>query len=141
MQASVKHVDDAGLTAGLAVIFRIFGGLVGLAAGSSAFNTVFGHQVASLSPLPAELSQLSDPRQAVSFIPALRSLDLPDATMSSIISAYRMSFRAIWIVLACLAGLGLVSSLLLKELNLETEELGRQRFEGSKRRSKPEPIP
>lgn len=141
MQASVKHVDDAGLAAGLTVIFRIFGGLIGLAAGSSAFNGVFGPQIASLSPLPAEIIELSDPRLAVSLIPTLRSLELPDATMNSIIYAYRISFRAIWIVLAGLSGLGLLSSLLLKELNIETEELGKQRFEGSKNQTKSEPKP
>lgn len=58
--------------------------------------------------------------------------------MDSIIYAYMISFRAIWIVLACLAGLGLLSSLLLKELDLEKEELGKQRFEGSKNKAQPE---
>ncbi|KAG6354965.1 hypothetical protein INS49_004046 [Diaporthe citri] len=140
IQASVKHVDDAGLAAGLSVVFRIFGGLIGLAAGSSAFNTVFRSQTASISPLPAELSGLSDPRQAVSLIPTLRSLDLPEATMNNLIYAYRISFRAIWIVLASFAGLGLMSSLLLKELNLEKEELGRQRFEAPKHQVQPDPA-
>lgn len=137
MQASSKHVDDAGLAAGLTVIVRIFGGLIGLAVGSSAFNSVFGTQVASLSPLPDTVSDLSDPRLAIGFIPTLRSLDLPDATMSIIINAYRISFRAIWIVLACFAGVGLGSSLLLEELDLENEEMGKQRFEDSENKAKP----
>lgn len=136
MQASIKHVDDAGLAAGLTVIVRIFGGLIGLAVGSSAFNSVFDAQIASLSPLPATLSDLSDPRLAIGFIPTLRSLDLPAATMSSIINAYKISFRAIWIVLACFAGVGLVSSLLLEELDLESEEMGKQRFEDSENQVK-----
>lgn len=138
MQASVKHVDDAGLAAGLTVIFRIFGGLIGLAAGSAAFNGVFGPQIASIGPLPDEISALSDPRLAVSLIPTLRSLDLPDATMVGIIHAYRISFRAIWIVLAALGGLGLVTSLLTEELAIETEEMGKQQFEGSKDQARSE---
>lgn len=141
MQASIKHVDDAGLAAGLTVIFRIFGGLIGLAVGSSAFNSVFSTQIASLGPLPAEVSVLSDPRQAIGFIPTLRLLDLPPATMNNIIDAYRISFRAIWIVLACLAGVGLVSSLLLEELDLENEEMGKQRFEESKSKAGSDSAP
>ncbi|KAI7784401.1 hypothetical protein LA080_010184 [Diaporthe eres] len=141
MQASIKHVDDAGLAAGLTVIFRIFGGLIGLAVGSSAFNSVFSTRIASLRPLPAEVSVLSDPRQAIGFIPTLRSLDLPPATMHNIIDAYRISFRAIWIVLACLAGVGLVSSLLLEELDLENEEMGKQRFEESKTKAGSDSAP
>lgn len=104
--------------------------------GSSAFNSVFDAQIASLSPLPATLSDLSDPRLAIGFIPTLRSLDLPAAIMSSIINAYKISFRAIWIVLACFAGVGLVSSLLLEELDLESEEMGKQRFEDSENQVK-----
>ncbi|KAK7706091.1 hypothetical protein SLS64_002450 [Diaporthe eres] len=141
MQASIKHVDDAGLAAGLTVIFRIFGGLIGLAVGSSAFNSVFSTRIASLRPLPAEVSVLSDPRQAIGFIPTLRLLDLPPATMNNIIDAYRISFRAIWIVLACLAGVGLVSSLLLEELDLENEEMGKQRFEESKTKATSDSAP
>lgn len=61
--------------------------------------------------------------------------------MNNIIDAYRISFRAIWIVLACLAGVGLVSSLLLEELDLENEEMGKQRFEESKTKAGSDSAP
>lgn len=128
LQASVDDADDVGRIVGLLVITRFLGGLLGLAINSVVFNSGFAHQIAAFGPLPAEVSQLSDPRQALGFIPALRSLKLDEATARRLAEAYRVPFRAVWIVLTSASGVGLATSFLTKQLDLEREELGRQRF-------------
>lgn len=128
LQASVDDPDDVGRIVGLLVITRFLGGLLGLAINSVVFSSGFAHQIAAFGPLPAEVSQLSDPRQAVGFIPTLRILDLDGEIMRRLIGAYRIPFRAVWIVLTSASGLGLATSFLTKQLNLEKEDLGRQRF-------------
>lgn len=131
LQASVEEADDSGRIVGLLVITRFLGGLLGLAIGSEVFNSGFAHQIAAFGPLPAEVSQLSDPRQAIGFIPSLRTLSLDVETMERLIEAYRIPFRNVWIVFAAISGVGLVTSLLTKQLDLEKEDLGRQRFDDS----------
>jgi MFS family permease len=115
IQASVKNVDDTGLAAGILVVFRLFGALVGLAIGSTAFNSVFRQSIAALGPLPEAIQQLEDASQAIGFIPSLRKLDLPNKTMDSLINAYRIPFRTIWIIMTCLSGVGFLTSLFIRE--------------------------
>lgn len=129
MQASVVNVDDMGLAVGMLVVFRLFGGLVGLAIGSTSFNSVFKTHIDALDPLPEQVMILRDPSQAVSFIPSMATLDLPVDSLDSLVKVYQKSFQAIWIVLTAFSGVGFFLSFLIKELSLENEEIGRQGFE------------
>ncbi|KAI0178565.1 MFS general substrate transporter [Hypoxylon sp. FL1284] len=129
MQASVVDVNDTGLAVGMLVVFRLFGALVGLAIGSTAFNSAFERSIAALGTLPEQVSVLNDPTQAVAFIPRLRTLDLPSEYMGTLVEAYRGPFQTIWIIMTCLSGVGLFLSLFIKELSLESEDMGRQGFE------------
>ncbi|OTA61524.1 MFS general substrate transporter, partial [Hypoxylon sp. EC38] len=129
MQASVVDVNDTGLAVGMLVVFRLFGALVGLAIGSTAFSSVFQRSIAALGALPEQVNVLNDPSQAVGFIPNLRTVDLPEEYMSSLIEAYRKPFQAIWIIMTCFAGIGMLLSFFIKELSLENEDVGRQGFE------------
>lgn len=130
LQASVEDADDSGRLVGLLVITRFLGGLLGLAIGSVVFNSGFAHQIAAFGPLPVEISKLSDPRQAIGFIPTLRTLTLDMETMRRLTEAYRIPFQTVWIVLASMSGVGFVTSLLTKQLDMDKEDLGRQRFDG-----------
>lgn len=132
LQASVQDANDAGTAAGMIIVVRLFGALLGLAAGSTAFNSVFETNIAGLGQMPESLRALQDPTQGVSFIPSLRSLDLPRDSMDSLIEVYRTSFRGIWIILTCISGCGFIATLFLEHLGLEKEEQGRQQFEPSK---------
>ncbi|KAH9905641.1 MFS general substrate transporter [Xylariomycetidae sp. FL2044] len=129
LQASVADVNDMGVAIGTFVTFRLFGALIGLAVGSTAFSSVFETHVRVLETLPDEAAVLRDPSQAISFIPALVRSHLPDDTMDILINAYRQSFQAIWIVMTVLSGLGLIASFFMKELTLEKEDVGRQGLE------------
>jgi hypothetical protein len=131
LQASVEKADDSGRMVGLLVITRFLGGLFGLAIGSVVFSSGFTHQIAAFGPLPAEVWELADSRQAIGFIPTLRTLSLDTETMRRLTEAYRIPFRTVWIVLASISGVGLVMSLLTRQLDLEKEDLGRQRFDDS----------
>lgn len=129
MQASVLNVDDTGLAVGMLVIFRLFGALVGLAVSSTAFSSVFQQSMSTLGILPEQATILNDASQAVGFIPTLRTLNLPADCMVGIVEVYRNSFQAIWIIVTCFSGVGFFVSLLIKELSLESEEMGRQGFQ------------
>ncbi|KAJ6112016.1 hypothetical protein N7523_008077 [Penicillium sp. IBT 18751x] len=132
-QASLASVDDMGLVVGLVVFFRLLGGLIGLALGSTVFSSVFANSMKNLGSLPSSLAALENSQNAIAFIPQLNGLksSVPPDTLNEVVRVYNHSFQSIWIVLTVLAGVGLVSSLFTKEISMETEELGRQRFEPS----------
>ncbi|KAF1970326.1 MFS general substrate transporter [Bimuria novae-zelandiae CBS 107.79] len=128
MQASAPTVDDQGLAAGILVSFRLFGGLVGMACGATAFTSTYGRAIAELDDLPESLDVLRDRENAVAFIPDLRKVMLSNDLMRPITDAYAGSFRTIWWVLAGFAVVGALVSLGMKELSLESEEVGRQNW-------------
>jgi hypothetical protein len=131
MQASVEHVDNTGLAVGTLIVVRIFGALVGLCIGSTVFSSVLAKSIAGLGTLPEPVKILENPTQAPEFIPPLRMLDLAEEFMRELIDAYRKPFVAIQIAMTCLSGVGFLTSLLIKELTLDREEVGRQGFEES----------
>lgn len=128
VQASVKP-DDQGLVVGILVSFRLFGALVGLAAGSTIFSSVFARSIVNAEPLPEVLAVLRDSSQAVGFIPHLRDVDVSPTVMTAVKSAYTDGFRALWYLMAGFSAFGFVSSLFVQELSIETEEVGRQNME------------
>ncbi|KAL9019702.1 MAG: hypothetical protein Q9185_003040 [Variospora sp. 1 TL-2023] len=131
MQASLLHVDDMGLAAGIIVCFRLFGALLGLAICASVFNNIFDQNIRSLSPLPPAVAVLEDVREAIGFIPALRLINLEPELLANIIEVYRSALKAVFLTLCGFGSLGFLTSLFTKELTLETEELGRQQLEGA----------
>lgn len=99
MQASVSTVDDTGLVMGILVTFRLLGGVVGLAVGSTIFTSLFANSIRHLLPMPAgPLRVLEDANQAVGFILILRGLkdDLPPDVLDSVLDSYLRSLRGIW---------------------------------------------
>jgi hypothetical protein len=133
MQGSVRNVDDQGLAAGILVMFRLYGALVGLAIGSAVFNSIFAKTIVSMEPLPEALMELADPSSAIGFIPKMIELDLPEDQMTILIDAYRVPFRGIWITLTALSGLGTIFSFFMAKIDHDNEEMGKQRFEEVKK--------
>ncbi|KAF5005989.1 hypothetical protein FDECE_7615 [Fusarium decemcellulare] len=130
LQASVELVDDMGLAAGLLVFFRLFGALLGQTVGAAIFSSVFQDSLAGFGPLPKSLRVLEDSSEAIGFIHALASLDLPPEVMDKLIDVYQSPFQTIWIVMAGFSCVGVVASLFTKDFSLEREDVGRQGFEG-----------
>ena len=129
MQASLIHVDDMGLAAGVIVCFRLFGALIGLAICSSAFNNIFEQKIQPMKPLPPPIAVLENVREAIGFIPTLRLVDVDIETLDRIVEVYRSAFKVVFLTLSGFGVVGFLSSILTKELTLETEELGRQQLE------------
>jgi len=127
MQASVA-VDDEGIAVGTLVAFRLFGALLGLSIGSAAFNTVFQSKIAALGPLDGTLAVLKDSSEAVALVPIIQQLSPETTELDGVIGAYRISLQTIWIIFACLAGAGFFTSLFTRELPMEREAMGKQRF-------------
>ena len=131
MTASVQHVDDMGIAAGILVSFRLFGALTGLAICSGIFSNVFAKRIASIGTLPQPVEILKDVREAIGFIPKLRSLNIQPKVLEQVIEAYRVSIIAVFLTLAGIGAVGFLASSFTKELTLEREDRGRQRFEKS----------
>lgn len=130
IQASVKDINDTGLAIALLLTIRMFGGLVGLTIASTIFNTTFSTSISSSSiELTGSLSPLKDAANAVSFIDKLRLLDISTATLDPVLKVYLKCFQTIFYTMAGLAGLGLVSSFFIAEIDLNRKNLGDQRFE------------
>lgn len=131
MTASVQQADDMGVAAGILVSFRLFGALIGLAICSSVFNNVFEQRIASIGTLPPSIEFLKDVREAISFIPTLRVIDLQPRILEHVIEAYRVSMMAVFLTLAGIGAVGFFASLFTRELTIGREDLGRQQFEKS----------
>ncbi|PYI06454.1 putative efflux pump antibiotic resistance protein [Aspergillus sclerotiicarbonarius CBS 121057] len=128
MQASAPTAEDQGLAIGIMVSFRLFGALIGLAIGSTTFGSVFERSLSSVS-LPESLAFLREASEAVSYIPNLRTADLSPLLRDEIRNAYKDAMQTIWYILTAFGGVGFFTSLLIEQLDIETEELGRQHFE------------
>ncbi|KAF7950797.1 uncharacterized protein EAE97_002349 [Botrytis byssoidea] len=128
IQASVKNVDDIGLAIGLLLTIRMFGGLIGPTVASTIFNSVFSTSIAAVE-LTGSLSQLNNPSKAVSFIPELRSLEISPKVLDAVLRVYLGCFKTIFYTMAGLGGLGLITSLLTQDLDLNRKDVGQQRFE------------
>ena len=129
MQASVSSVDDTGHAIALLLTFRCLGGLVGLAIGSTIFSSIFGSAIATVGELPDSLSLLSDPHNAIAFIPIMRTVNLPADVIAPVLNAYLTAMRGVFYAMIGFSGFGLVTSLLTEELSLQRTERGRQQFE------------
>lgn len=127
-QANVPRVDDTGVAIGALLTFRLFGGLLGIAACSSIFNSLFAFSITANDPHSDLLAPLKDPNQAIRLIPTLRSLDLPEDILFAIKRAYLTPIRAIFYFMTSIGGLGFISSLFIKDIDLEKTEIGEQRF-------------
>lgn len=131
MQASVPSVDDTGLAIGLLLTFRLLGGLVGLAVGSTLFNNVFTKAIADIQNLPGSLTILRDGTQAIGFVPQLRTLELAHEVLNPVLDAYLKAMRAIFYAMTAFGFVGFLSSIFTGELTLQKTDLGRQRFDDS----------
>ncbi|KAI9659454.1 MAG: hypothetical protein M1821_001712 [Bathelium mastoideum] len=132
MQASVPDVDDTGLAIGLLLTFRLFGGLVGLAVGSTLFNNIFASAIADIRDLPGSLAILRNGSEAVGFIPYLRTQGIPREVLDPVLHAYLKAMRGIFYAMTGFSAVGLLSSIFTKEHTLQKTDLGRQRFEDPK---------
>ncbi len=131
----MADVNDAGIAAGILVSFRLFGALVSLAMCSTVFSNVFTHSIASLRPLPDAVASLDDVREAVEFIPLLRKVHISPSLLHDIDDSYRKAFIAVFLMLAGFAALGFLVSFFIKEVSIESDELGRQQMVEEKKNS------
>ncbi|KAI0835037.1 MFS general substrate transporter [Hypoxylon sp. FL0890] len=129
MQASASRVEDQGLAVGTLVSFRLFGALIGLSVGSTTFSNTFSQSIARLGPLPESVALLSDSANAIGFIPSLRDVDVSPQLLDAIRMVYCTSMRTLWYFLAGASGLGFLTSFLIQNLSLETEEVGKQHID------------
>ncbi|KAF1961793.1 MFS general substrate transporter [Byssothecium circinans] len=127
-QTSVADVNDYGIAAGVLVCFRLFGGLIGLALCAGVFNNVFERRISTLEFIPHELEMLMNVREAISFIPTLREINLEHGILSPILEVYSQCFKAVFWTLTGTGALGLLTSFFIEDLTLEKTDIGRQQF-------------
>ena len=128
IQASLVNVNDSGIAAGMLVCFRLFGALVSLAICSTVFSSVFMGHITSLGQLPESVAILKDVREAIGFIPSLRVVEISPIMMTGTVDAYRKAMVAVFMMLAGFALVGFMTSFFVKEISIESDELGRQQM-------------
>ncbi|QDS72614.1 hypothetical protein FKW77_001725 [Venturia effusa] len=119
VQASTSAAD-VGVATGYFVFFRNLGSVFGVTIGSSVFSNAFSGYSRHLNISSFGLN----PDHAIEFIPMLRMIDLP----AHILAAYSKSCRLIWIVMAGIAVVGLISSGIMRECTIENVDVGNQAF-------------
>lgn len=95
------------------------------------FNNVFEQHIAAIGKLPPPVEALKHVREAIAFIPALRSIDVQPKILEQIIDEYQTSIMAVFLTVAGIGAVGFFASLFTRELTLERDDLGRQQFEKS----------
>lgn len=139
LQASFDE-DEVGIAMGMFVFARQMGAVAGIALGAAIFNNAFAREIKKLGALPAELLPLESGKAAVDFVPQLRELAaIPElATLIlDIRGVYASAIKWIWISMAVLGAVGLVTSLVVRELTLEKDGVGKQNFvEGDTKKGK-----
>lgn len=131
MQASVPSVDDTGLAIGVLLTFRLLGGLVGLAIGSTLFNNIFTSAIADIPNLPGSLAILRDGRQTIGFVPQLKMLEVAHEVLNPVLNAYLEAMRPIFYAMTAFGVVGFLSSIFTREHLLQKTDLGRQQFDDS----------
>ncbi|OJD38800.1 mfs multidrug transporter [Diplodia corticola] len=120
--------DLAGVATGTLCFFRSLGMTLGLAIGSAVFSNRFAALLRD-SGL-ADLDGFdSGARDAVGFIPHLREHDLSPADLLALRKVYAASFRSICVALSVVAGVGLLATVFIKDMSIESEDEGRQAFQ------------
>ncbi|PGG97534.1 hypothetical protein GX51_07286 [Blastomyces parvus] len=117
-------------TMGNFIFARQLGAVVGVSLCSRLFSNAFSAAIARLLPLPEALSSLSDGSAAVNFIPSLKGLDLLADEREAITGVYERVIKTVWIVITVLSGLGLLSSILIRELRAGRKDAGKQVLQG-----------
>ena len=127
MQASVPE-EDVGVAMGLFVFARQLGGVIGVALGSTIFSNGFASNMKKLLPLPPSLDFLQNSNAAVSFVPHLKDALIDPVFKPRILDSYAGAIRWIWITMVALAGVGVLTSIFVKELTLEKTATARQGY-------------
>lgn len=130
LQASFSE-DTVGIAMGMFVFARHLGAVAGVALGASVFTNSFSRDIKTLRPLPVELKLLESGKGAVDFVPKLRKIATTPELIAKILQVrqiYADSVRWIWIAMAVLAAVGFITSLIVRELTLEREGVGKQTF-------------
>ena len=126
VQASMA-VDDAGVAMGTLVFFRNVGSVVGVSLGSAIFTNKFTRELALIS-FPSDV-EIPDSTDAIFFLTKIGDLRLSAELRDQMLQLYAVPIKYIWVAVTCLSFIGLVSSLFMKELTLERDELSRQALE------------
>ena len=124
IQAGV-HVNQAGTATGMLVFFRNLGSTIGVGAGSSIFTSQFRTHFAR-AKLDYTAFGMENSQNAIDRIPGLHALSVSSEMMRSLLQVYSDSFKGVCIFMTVVAGIGLLTTLVTKELSFETEEEGRQ---------------
>ncbi|KAI3122535.1 hypothetical protein CBS147331_985 [Penicillium roqueforti] len=112
LQATM-HVDDVGLAVGTLVFFRLTGQIIGLAISAAIFSNTYTTRASRWENLPAIAEQFRDGSAAVYAIGKLSSLDGYPLVKDKILETYAVSLHYVWIALAVLAPVGLLTSLFI----------------------------
>jgi hypothetical protein len=110
---SIARAEDCARAASMYAFFRTLGMTMGVAVGGTVFQNMMSKKL-------VQLSQSADiALHAESFIPQLKMLGKDDPTRLAIIEAYCFGFKGIYMVMAGISAVGLLSSLIIKRHSMD----------------------
>lgn len=126
---AISKTEDCGRAASMYAFVRTLGMSVGVAVGSSTFQNAMSHHLAKLQ-LPTAIAHSSE-----SYIGTLYTLPPTSVLRIGVLEAYVQGFRAIFLVMACVAGSALLASSCIGSFSMdrplesqfEMSELGREK--------------
>jgi hypothetical protein len=130
-QASVPQKDVA-IAATLVLFFRSFGQTLGVAIGGTVFQNQMRSNLQEVHGLPADALQYAT--DAVALVEELKRMPHDSPVAVKLRQAFSDSFRIIWAVMCAFAGFALIASLLVKEYDMNQENLTEQGFLDGERR-------
>lgn len=92
-------------------------------------NSIFESIIADIKVLLDLLIILRDGREAIGFIPQLRTLELARVDLDPVLNAYLEAVRAIFYAMTAFGVIGFLSAIFTGEHTLQKTDLGRQQFE------------
>lgn len=118
IQAAVRQADTASASATVGFVRNIANSL-GFVLGGVVFQNGMDHQAASLRAAGLNKAQLADFSSSNAAASVEKIKDIANVMQKNAVrDAYNSSLRGVWIMFACIAGLGLAVSALIKHNNL-----------------------
>jgi MFS family permease len=110
---SIARTEDCARAASMYAFFRTLGMTIGVAVGGTVFQNMMSDKLTQLS-LPTEIAH-----EAEGFIVRLRMYSKDDPARNAILQAYNHGFQGIFMVMAAVSAIGLLSSLVIRKHSMD----------------------
>ncbi|KAH9211853.1 major facilitator superfamily domain-containing protein [Leptodontidium sp. 2 PMI_412] len=110
---AISKAEDCGRAASMYAFMRTLGMSVGVSIGSTTFQNAMANRLATLG-LPTVIA-----RESEAYLLTLGKLAATDPLRIGVLEAYSQGFKAVFLLMTCLAASGLLASLCIKGFSMD----------------------